>query len=54
MAHGCLSWKGFIMNAGTVRWFNATKGFGFIAPTNGCDDVFVRISDIERACMRGL
>lgn len=42
------------MNAGTVKWFNATKGFGFIEPTNGGQDVFVHISAVERAGMRGL
>jgi CspA family cold shock protein len=46
--------KGFIMSAGTVKWFNATKGFGFIAPTDGGQDVFVHISAVERAGMRGL
>jgi len=42
------------MNAGTVKWFNATKGFGFIEPTNGGQDVFVHISAVERAGMSGL
>lgn len=42
------------MNAGTVKWFNTTKGFGFIAPTNGGDDVFVHISAVERAGLRSL
>jgi CspA family cold shock protein len=42
------------MNAGTVKWFNATKGFGFIEPTNGGQDVFVHISAVERAGMRSL
>ncbi len=42
------------MSAGTVKWFNATKGFGFIAPTDGGQDVFVHISAVERAGMRGL
>jgi len=42
------------MNAGTVKWFNATKGFGFIAPDNGGQDVFVHISAVERAGMSGL
>jgi len=49
-----LSLKGFIMSAGTVKWFNATKGFGFIAPSNGGQDVFVHISAVERAGMSGL
>ncbi len=42
------------MNIGTVKWFNATKGFGFIQPENGGADVFVHISDVERAGMRSL
>ena len=42
------------MSAGTVKWFNATKGFGFIEPTNGGQDVFVHISAVERAGMSGL
>ncbi len=44
--------KGFIMTTGTVKWFNATKGFGFIQPDNGGPDVFVHISAVERAGMR--
>lgn len=42
------------MNAGTVKWFNATNGFGFIAPSNGGDDVFVHISAVERAGLSSL
>lgn len=42
------------MNTGTVKWFNSTKGFGFIEPENGSQDVFVHISAVERAGMRGL
>ena len=42
------------MNTGTVKWFNSTKGFGFIQPDNGSQDVFVHISAVERAGMRGL
>lgn len=42
------------MNTGTVKWFNATKGFGFIQPDNGSTDVFVHISAVERSGMRGL
>jgi cold shock protein len=40
------------MNTGTVKFFNATKGFGFIQPDNGNADVFVHISAVERAGMR--
>ncbi|KAA3508907.1 MULTISPECIES: cold-shock protein [Agrobacterium] len=40
------------MTTGTVKWFNATKGFGFIQPDNGGEDAFVHISAVERAGMR--
>ncbi|MDH3593249.1 MAG: cold-shock protein [Rhodospirillales bacterium] len=42
------------MITGTVKWFNTTKGFGFIAPDDGSKDVFVHISAVQRAGLRGL
>jgi len=46
--------KVFIMITGTVKFFNATKGFGFISPEDGSKDAFVHISAIERAGLSGL
>jgi len=48
------SWKGHSMQVGVVKWFNANKGFGFIQPEAGGQDVFVHISAIERAGLRTL
>ena len=42
------------MATGTVKWFNAQKGFGFIAPDNGGTDAFVHISAVERSGMSTL
>ncbi|MFQ5438345.1 MAG: cold-shock protein, partial [Paracoccaceae bacterium] len=42
------------MATGTVKWFNSTKGYGFIQPDNGGNDVFVHISAVERAELTGL
>ena len=42
------------MQTGVVKWFNATKGFGFIEPEAGGQDVFVHVSAVERAGLRSL
>lgn len=42
------------MSIGTVKWFNATKGYGFIQPEDGTADVFVHISDVERSGLGSL
>jgi CspA family cold shock protein len=39
------------MSIGTVKWFNATKGFGFIQPADGSKDVFVHVSAVERSSL---
>ena len=42
------------MATGTVKWFNSTKGYGFIEPENGGKDVFVHVSAVEKAGLNGL
>ncbi len=42
------------MTQGTVKWFNSTKGYGFITPENGSSDVFVHISAVEKAGLMNL
>ena len=42
------------MATGTVKWFNSSKGFGFIQPDSGGPDIFVHVSAVERAGMSGL
>lgn len=42
------------MQTGTVKWFNETKGYGFIQPDDGGNDVFVHITAVEKSGMRGL
>ena len=47
-------WKDIPMATGTVKWFNETKGYGFIQPDQGGKDVFVHISAVERSGLRSL
>jgi len=49
----CALWRSE-MPTGTVKWFNGQKGFGFIQPSDGGNDVFVHISAVERAGLSGL
>ncbi|MES2843689.1 MAG: cold-shock protein [Pseudomonadota bacterium] len=42
------------MPTGTVKWYNATKGYGFIAPDDGGKDIFVHVSAVERAGIKAL
>ena len=42
------------MATGTVKWFNATKVYGFIQPDDGSKDVFVHVSDVQRSGLQGL
>lgn len=42
------------MPVGTVKWFNKTKGYGFIVPDGGDKDVFVHVTEVEKAGMQGL
>ena len=42
------------MPTGTVKWFNTTKGYGFIAPDDGGNDIFVHITAVEKAGLTGL
>jgi CspA family cold shock protein len=49
-----LQWEKVGMAKGTVKWFNATKGYGFIQPQSGGKDVFVHISAVERAGLSSL
>lgn len=44
----------YVMPSGTVKWFNGQKGYGFIQPDDGSKDVFVHITALERAGLRGL
>jgi len=51
MLRAAVSWEAKNMSTGTVKWFNLTKGFGFIQPTDGSKDVFVHVSAVERSSL---
>ncbi len=51
---GSILKRNVTMANGNVKWFNATKGFGFIAPEGGAKDVFVHVTALERAGLRVL
>jgi len=51
MLRPAVFWEAKNMSTGTVKWFNATKGFGFIQPTDGSKDVFVHVSAVERSSL---
>lgn len=54
MLHFLTSYGDYIMAAGTVKWFNPVKGYGFIQPDEGGKDVFVHISAVQAASLRSL
>lgn len=53
-AKTCVEKRGTVVPEGTVKWFNATKGFGFVTPDDGTPDVFVHFSAIEGSGYREL
>jgi CspA family cold shock protein len=46
--------RNIMKTTGTVKWFNSTKGYGFIAPDNGSKDVFLHVSAVQAAGLEGL